>query len=404
LVAYYFNLVTPVSTPANIVAVPLCGLVLMSNLAGLLFAAWCPWATELFNHAGWFLMELIRITSAWFASWPKAYFYSAAPGLLTSLVYYLALLSVLTGWVFRRPMRPLRMFGIGMLCLVWLTNWWAGRSVTRMTILSLNGGYAIYSDFPGKKNDLLIDCGTTNAVQFLTKPFLRAQGVNRLPALLLSHGDLHQVGGALLMEQLFGADQILVSPLSFRSAAYKQTLTELKARSIPLRTISRGDTWAGWSVLHPDAGDSFAVADDKAIVLARTIFGQKMLLLSDLGRPGQEALLERASDLQADILIAGLPAKPEALSDGLLDAVQPRVIVVCDSEFPATARARPSLRDRLAQRHITVIYTRLTGAVTFEFAKKSWELRTMSGLRMCEPVSRASVSSPGPGGVAIRER
>ena len=58
LVAYYFHIVTPVSTPANVLAVPLCALVLISNLASLLLAGWFPAAAELFNHAGWFLMEM----------------------------------------------------------------------------------------------------------------------------------------------------------------------------------------------------------------------------------------------------------------------------------------------------------------------------------------------------------
>src|ERR1039457_4482410 len=51
LVAYYFHIITPVSTPANMLAVPLCGLVLMSNLASLLLAGWFPAAAGLFNHA-----------------------------------------------------------------------------------------------------------------------------------------------------------------------------------------------------------------------------------------------------------------------------------------------------------------------------------------------------------------
>jgi len=56
LAAYYFHIVTPVSTQASVVAAPLCGVVLMSNLACLLVAGWFPAAAECFNHAGWFLM------------------------------------------------------------------------------------------------------------------------------------------------------------------------------------------------------------------------------------------------------------------------------------------------------------------------------------------------------------
>src|SRR5258706_7325246 len=48
LVAYYFNIVTPVSTPANLLAVPLCALVLMSNLGSLLLAGRVSRAAQLF--------------------------------------------------------------------------------------------------------------------------------------------------------------------------------------------------------------------------------------------------------------------------------------------------------------------------------------------------------------------
>jgi len=53
-----------VSTPASIVAAPLCGLVLASNLAGLLAAGWFPAAAECLNHAGW----LFR-ANGYFAPW-----------------------------------------------------------------------------------------------------------------------------------------------------------------------------------------------------------------------------------------------------------------------------------------------------------------------------------------------
>ena len=68
--------------------------------------------------------------------------------------------------------------------------------------------------------------------------------------------------------------------------------------------------------------------------------GARVLLLSDLGRDGQSALLARTNDLRADIVIAGLPNEGEPLCDALLDAIQPKVIVIADSEFPANAPRR----------------------------------------------------------------
>src|SRR5208282_3388880 len=104
-----------------------------------------------------------------------------------------------------------------------------------------------------------------------------------------------------------------------------------------------------------------------------------MLLLSDLGRKGQSALLARTNDLRADVVIAGLTDDGEPLCDALLDAAQPKIIVVTDSEFPATRRAGRELKERLGERNIPVIYTRTAGAVTLVAQTDGWELRTMQG-------------------------
>jgi len=382
LVAYYFHIVTPVSTPANMVAVPLCAFVLVSNLASLLLAGWFPAGAELFNHAGWFLMECIRVTSHWFANWPKAYFYVPPPSLLTSGLYYLLLLSLVTGWLFKSNLRIWKIAGLSLLVVCWSGLCWQQAHRTRLSILSPNGGMAIYSHTPGAGSDLLIDCGTSNSVQFLTKPFLRGQGVNHLPNLLLSHGDLHHIGGAQLVDALFSVEHVCISPIRFRSPAYRKVIKEFGNPPEKLRTISRGDRLGSWTVLHPEASDHFSQADDSALVLAGAFSGTRVLLLSDLGRPGQNALLERIPDLRAEIVVTGLPVRNEALGDALLDAIQPRVIVVADSEFPVSERATAKLCSRLAQRKIPVIYTRSAGAATIEFQKHGWVLRTMSGIKI----------------------
>ena len=223
---------------------------------------------------------------------------------------------------------------------------------------------------------------SSNSVQFLTKPFLRAQGVNRLPALLLTHGDLRHVGGAELVADLFSVRNLCVSPVRFRSPVYRKIVKDWNRTPEKLRTVSRSDQLGAWTVLHPEPGDHFSQADDNALVLSAVIGGQRVLLLSDLGRPGQDALLQRTPDLRADIVITGLPAQLEAIGDALLDALQPRLIIVADSEFPVAERASPKLHERLARRKLPVIYTRSTGAATIEWRKNAWELRTMSGIRI----------------------
>ena len=92
--------------------------------------------------------------------------------------------------------------------------------------------------------------------------------------------------------------------------------------------------------------------------------------------------MRRTPDLRAEIVITGLPSQGEPVSDALLEATKPGVLVVIDSEFPAWERAKLPLRQRLNRQSGKVIYTRSTGAVTFTFRKRHWELRTMSGERL----------------------
>jgi competence protein ComEC len=149
-----------------------------------------------------------------------------------------------------------------------------------------------------------------------------------------------------------------------------------------LRRISEHAVFGPWTVIYPRPDDQFAQADDNTLVLLGKFPAARVLLVSDLGRPGQRALLDRSHDLRADIVVTGLPSASEALGDDFLEAVQPRVIIVADSEYPSMERARPELRERLAKRGVPVIYTRSSGAVTAELRGKHCELRAMDGTRV----------------------
>ena len=69
----------------------------------------------------------------------------------------------------------------------------------------------------------------------------------------------------------------------------------------------------------------------------------------------------------------------EMEGNALLEAVQPRAIVIADAEFPATRRASRTLQARLEQRKVPVIYTRTAGAVTIETDRAGWQSHAMNG-------------------------
>lgn len=391
LTAYYFNIFTPVSGPANLLAVPLCGLVLICNLISLLLAGWFPWAAEFYNHAGWFLMEGIRVSSHWFERWPAAYFYVPAPALATTCLYYLLLLTLATGWAFKIRHRAWVLSGLALLTGAWGLHALLDRPTVCLTVLPLKGAAALFVDAPGRENDLLINCGNESSAGLVTKPFLRAQGVNRLSHLLLTHGDLYQVGGAPIIQEDFHTAQVHLGPLRFRSPAYRSVCQHLESEPGLVKVVQRGARIGPWEVLHPASGDNFPQADDKALVLRGEVRGTRVLLLSTLGKPGQSALAGRESDLRADIVVAGIPKQTEPLAEALLDSIQPKLIIISDAEHPAAARANRKLQERLARRRVPVLYTAQAGAITLLVHGKGWEIRTA----MPPPANSVALATPG---------
>ncbi len=429
LSAKYFHLFSPVSTPANILAVPLGTLALMANLGALVCGHWLPWFTELFNHAAWFFMVAMTRVSELATRIPGAYCYVPEPSTATIAIYYAAVIGAFSGW-FKTRRRILA--GAALLLAtggIYFWQWQTTRGETDLTVLPLNGGHAVFVDADGRKNDWLINCGNDNAVQFTLKNFLRAQGVNRIPRLVLTEGDLKNVGGAQTLDPLFPVGELWTSRVKFRSAAYREAVASfdqpsanqsggrgerprepLKQSGGPTTTargyarptsisdapsrhkfMGRGDLAGDWQVLFPPATTNFAKADDRPLVLLGNFSGTKILLLSDLSRAGQSDLLALAStnELRADIVIAGLPTEGEPLCPALLAAARPRVVVIADSELPATRRASAALKERLRQAEIPVIYTRTAGAVKIEADPRGWKLQAMDGQEFKSAASAA---------------
>jgi ComEC/Rec2-related protein len=377
LTAYYFHLFNPVSLLANLAVVPLSGLALMCGMGSLLCGDWLPRIGELFNHSAWFWMKTMVWFSEWAASLRFGWWYVAAPGLWFFAFYYTSLIAMLAGGFKRARLRPWLAALILLLCSAWALESWQARHQTSLVVLPLNGGHALFLDQPGHADDWLVDTGNSSACEFVTIPFLRAQGVNRLAHLALTQGDVRQMGGAAEILADFLPDDLVTSSMPARSPNYRKLTSDLAGSRQPWRKLNRGDATAPWLILHPDPSDHFAQADDNALVLAAQLEGVRVLLLSDLGRDGQESLLRREPDLHADIVIAGLPAKAEPLSDALLEALKPKLIVLADSEFPATRRAPRALRERLALRGVDVLYTRETGAVVLGFKNGGWKVTPM---------------------------
>jgi competence protein ComEC len=381
LTAHYFHLVTTGSPVANILIVPLSGVALAGVVASLFCGALWPSVAEVFNHAAWACMNSMARLSEGFAELPGAAWFVSSPQHWETALFAAALL--VPGFARFRPGWP---GNIGLVAALALAGCLVGRAwndhrTTRLTLLPLNGGHAIHFDAGGRSRDLLVDAGDQANAELVLRPFLRAHGVNRLSRLALTHGDVRHVGGTRTMVKAFGIEEAFLGDLRFRSTAYRRVVEELESSPVRVERVSDGGPVAGWRVLHPSADTRIALADDGAMVLLGEFDGFRWLLLSDLGRDGQEALLRRHGDnLRADIVVAGLPTRDEPLNDALLERIRPRLIVVADAERPASERATVELTRRLARQPCPVLFLRTEGSFTAEWtARGDCVVRTLAG-------------------------
>jgi len=374
VVAYYFHFLTPSSLVANLAVVPLSSMALASNLASLLFAGWFPACAELLNHAAWaFMSWMVRISEIC-ADMPLGCFNISAPGLLTFALYYMVLVSVMAGWLWSPRFRYAALLLVAILGAGWVLQWNSQKKEAYISLLPLKGGEAIYIEEPGSHRRTLIDGGDETSAKVTTKSFLRAQGVNHLSGLVLTHGDVHQNGGAQLLQQTFPAEHVYASPLKFRSPPYRRTIDHF--RSIPglVQWIKRGDRIGRWQVLHPEANDRYQQADDVPLVLLGTINGVTLLLVGDLTQSGQNKLLSHYPNLRADIVVSGIPQRSEPVVDGFLEVVKPRTVIITDDVYPGNERANRALRERLHNRDFAVWYTSDAGALTIRLRNGTWNI------------------------------
>ena len=386
LIAYYFHLFTPGSLLANLVVVPVSSLALMSGLGAMVTGDWWLWATEIFNHGGWFWMRLMIWLSETSANLPAAWWHIKAPGPLLFLLYYGLLLALCAGWWKRGWLRWLTAGTALALAMLWVMQWQEERTWHRITALPLGGGHAVFVQPAHDRPEWLIDSGDARACEFTLKPFLQAQGVNHTDNFLLTHGDARQIGGAVRLHEMFPVRAAWASPIPSRSSKLAEAFRRLEAKAPVRKSMTNGFSLSPWNILHPQPSDRFASADDNAVVALGTFDGIRVLFASDLGRAGQNAVFTRhmiTNGLRAEIVIAGLPGVGEPLATEWLEVLRPKLIVVVDSELPVTRRASAELAARLRRSGAVVVFTRESGAATISMRGSQWRLsmaREVSGL------------------------
>jgi competence protein ComEC len=311
---FLFAQVSIVGPLANAVAIPLVSAV-VTPLA--LAAALIPW--ELLLALGSLLIEWLLQFLEWCAALPVALWQQRAPP-LWALV--LALAGV--AWMLAPRGLPWRATGAALMAPAFALPAPApAAGEAWITTLDVGQGLAVVVRTATRA--LLYDAGPafgpdSDSGERLVAPYLRAIGVARLDAMIVTHNDTDHSGGAASVVGNFEVDAF------YTSLGARHPLQGLVPA--PRRCLA-GQSWVWdgvrFEMLHPAPADYAARrANHLSCVLRVAAAGGSMLLTGDIERAAEASLLARGpAALRADVLLMPHHGSRTSSSVEFIAAVQP---------------------------------------------------------------------------------
>jgi len=317
-----FSLVSPL---ANAVAIPLVSFV----ITPLVLAGTLPFLDPLLVLAH-FITAGLMVFIDWLAGLPLAMWQQAASPAWSVLL-------ALAGSVWLLLPRGFPARWLGLLAFLPLLTIVPPRPLpgeTEVTVLDVGQGLAIHVQTA--THDLLFDAGPAFSAEAdsgnrIIAPYLRALGVRRLDALVISHADKDHEGGAASVLAALPVT-ILKSSLPFEHA--------LSAQAVAQEPCRDGDAWdwdgVRFDMLHPGAEPLSRKTNDVSCVLRVTAGGRSMLLTSDIEAVSERNMLERYSmNLAAEVMTAPHHGSRTSSTPEFIAAVAARDVI-----FPVGYRNR----------------------------------------------------------------
>jgi competence protein ComEC len=380
LMAVYFHLFTPISVLANVLVIPMLGSIIALGLLSAVAYPWWSWLTLTLNNANFFLLSTMIHGVEWLGRVPFGHQFVRAPPAWLSVGYYalgVLLLSRRISWSRRKLAAVIGAPALGAAALFTMLP----QHAVELTVLDLTDGPSVFINAPGERNDWLIDGGGDWSGARQVAPFLRAQGVDQLDAIVLTRGDKAHAAGLSNVVGQIPIGRAIHSGTSSRSKFFWDWLEITRAARIPITTMRAGDEVTRGDglrvrVLNPPRGKAFSRSDDNSLVLLLEFGPTRVLLMSDAGETVERRLVAGGQDLHAQIIIKGRHSTETSCTESFLAAVRPDAVVQIVNTQPSTRYLQPDVRGRLQQHGIRFYRTDETGAVTIRLKRDGYEIRT----------------------------
>lgn len=266
-----------------------------------------------------------------------------------------------------------------------------------LTALDIGQGNAVLVETAHHR--LLYDTGPAwpsgaDAGSRVILPYLRARGITRLDALMVSHADLDHAGGA--------ATVLAAIPVGWFASSLLASHPLLRGRANHVPCVA-GQRWqwdgVWFEVLHPLAVDRDERKTNARSCTLRISAGDRVALLAgDIEKAQERALLERSGEgLHAQVLLAPHHGSGTSSTAAFLDAVAPDWVLFQVGYRNRYRHPKAEVVERYRQRGIRMQRSDEAGAIRVDVsADDSVNAGTTASLNASTTASTTASSTAGP--------
>ena len=387
--AIYFHRISLTGLSANILVVPLLGLVVPAGFCAI-FTGWhlpAALAAGLLNAgekvADWHL----RLEPDWRVPDPPLWLSIALSAAVLLLAWALRR-SRVVAWISAAP-------ALGLFALLY---WHPFPPAVHpreleLTAIDVGQGDSLLVAFPDSKI-MLIDAGGILSYgqrakprfdigEDVVSPYLWTRSIRKIDVVVLTHAHDDHAGGLPAVIENFHPSQLWTGAM-VKSNAWSDVKSKAAAERVKILPLESGHSFdfggARIDVLSPPPayipGD--APKNNDSLALRLTYGRRSFLLTGDLEKPMEQRLLADPQPLRADILKVGHHGSNTSSTDPFLDAVAPVFAVISDGYANSFHHPHPQVLARLAAHHAGVLRTDQQGLISIRTDGRKLSVETYS--------------------------
>jgi competence protein ComEC len=401
LVACYFNRVSLVTLPANLVIVPLLGFVVLILGLAAMALSFISEATAscLFHGASLVVRPSLGILD-WMDRIPGSSVAVTTPGLHEIVAFYLFVgvfacgLSIWRETGFKRPLTDLLRLHRGPVVLalflifffiadmIFLAVKEQNEGRLRTTFLDVGHGNATLVEFPGGRR-MLVDGGGSFDGRFdfgrhVVAPFLWKMRIKKIDTIVLTHPHPDHLNGLLFILEHFGVEELWTNGEKSDDPSFESLMNTVGENKITTKILSarsepfpeNGVSIRVFNPPRPISGGRPFLSDhesnNSSLVLKFTYHEVSILLAGDIATPAESVLIHSGADLRSNVLLVPHHGLRQSCSVPFLRRVNPAYAVISSRETPFLKAPHPEVIERLEGSGAKIYRTDHHGAVTAE--------------------------------------